>query len=206
MNEPLGDLFTGHERREMLRRFVSIHNDPQSSVELRYRLACHCRFWLHQATGIEPLVNYGTLLGAIRDRDLIPWDRDVDLVLHPQARAQVAEALRRRDYGGLDLIRVEEYLISFTAPYAPGEYVDVHPYYAFPAAPDVYQLLVTRNATCDVMRADMDSPATCTIRGETWACPARPEHYLELSYGAGWRDPVVWKREPLAWDVDKLYR
>jgi len=210
--ESLTQHFTPDRRRAMIRRFIEVHNAPPDGVSARHALACAVRDFLCDIIRSEPVLFFGTLLGCVRDSRLMEWDHDFDMVLPPRGRPWLAKALRSprkpwRQYG-LELVRVEEYVISFAdaTGLSPGEYCDVYPYCA-PPGESVYTFSPdTLHPQWDIARQDLDRPDSGRLLAIDWAIPRNATLYLERMYGADWQTP---KRTPpyrIDWDVETLYR
>ena len=164
----------------------------------------HARF---RARGIWHALIYGTLLGAVREGDLIPWDYDFDLLVRPD---QVDEILELNAEFARDKI-------VFERTFRDGEELAINPgglasfhtsalaiWFDGEKIGDLYIFSLFRDGI--LRRYDAASGAywcphssfphhfvemlgTATIRGRSYPIPRDAEKLLEGIYGADWRVP-----------------
>ncbi len=140
--------------------------------------------------GLQPFVCYGTLLGAVRDGDLIPHDDDADLGYlsrhgHPadvvRENLQLERVLRGRGYSVLRHSGGHLQLV-FADDGGPDHYIDV--FTAFTVG--------SRTHLCFQVGADgldLRTRSEVTLRGRRLPAPAAAEQLLAETYGPGWRTP-----------------
>lgn len=122
---------------------------------------------------------YGTLLGAVRERDFIDWDEDVDVFLLEEKRDDFLSSLWELRRNGLELVRVEGDLYSLMRN---EDYIDI---YVFRAAPD------GRVCNEDFVPSGYleNCQATTDFLGERYRVPNDIDSFLCYCYGKDWRTP-----------------
>jgi len=132
--------------------------------------------------GVRFYLGFGTLLGAVRDRDYIRGDADQDLIVLERDEDRLIEMLQYPYFSnsGLHLARCHgKWLISLTKD---NQYTDI---YIFRPDRDNYRC-------CDytIEKWRLDRPETINFKGHEFLIPAQPESYLERIYG-DWRTPAI---------------
>jgi hypothetical protein len=149
---------------------------------------------------------YGTLLGATRDGDIIPWDYDFDLFIKPQDIARIEAALSDAPAGltiapamldGASLAVNTDRLGAFWGAhfkcYKHGEAVG--DLYAFTLFED--GVLRRFDFATDAYWCPhssfphffVEQLSIATIRGRSYPAPQHAEMFLAGVYGADWRTP-----------------
>lgn len=136
-------------------------------------------------------LNFGTLLGAVREQDIIPWDEDVDLGVWEEDVSRILELEKVILSGGyrLKVNRLPSKRVCSITVY----YSHVN---------DLHMCLNTwaiqGDEACGVEWAGMRFPleslhklTTVVLHGKEYPCPAHPEIGLEGFYGADWKTPKV---------------
>jgi hypothetical protein len=146
---------------------------------------------LHEA-GVEAFPAYGTLLGAIREQDLIGHDNDVDLGYisrhrHPldviRESFRLQRRLREQGYA-VDRYSAAAFKVDVVEADGGVRGLDVFGGYFL----DGRLYLMGEIGT--PFEEDWIFPlGTCTLAGRTLPAPARPEKLLEATYGPGWKVP-----------------
>ncbi|MGY1663988.1 methyltransferase domain-containing protein [Geodermatophilus sp. SYSU D00705] len=166
---------------------------PAARRTLQDRLLDHLATVQHELEdlGLQPFVCYGTLLGAVRDADLIPHDDDADLgylsrLDNPadvvRENLELERALRQRGYSVTRHSGGHLQLTFGAGGGAPEFYIDV--FTAF--------VVDRRTYLCFQVGADDLELATrseVTLRGRRFPAPAAAEDLLAATYGPGWRTP-----------------
>ncbi|RBY77778.1 class I SAM-dependent methyltransferase [Geodermatophilus sp. TF02-6] len=141
--------------------------------------------------GLRPFVCYGTLLGAVREGDLIAHDDDADLGYlssheHPadvvRENLELERALRAR---GFPLVRHSAGHLQLVFDDGEGtqdHYIDV--FTAFVVEGRTYLCF---QVGCDDL--DLRSLSEVTVRGRRFPAPTAAEQLLAATYGPGWRTP-----------------
>lgn len=171
--------------------------------------------------GIDFWVEGGTLLGALRDKKLIPWDHDLDFGMKYESEAQMKDLIRK--------LRRHFYVSVRSFPRTPkiwhlGKYrvlkiyprkyiffkeslcLDLFVYYKG-TLPDqdelVYKYVVwDRNAFHRI--EFFDTLDTINFYGSKVPVPANPEKFIEVKYGENWRTPI--KEWNVALDDGSIYK
>ncbi|MEP9381759.1 class I SAM-dependent methyltransferase [Nocardioides sp. KR10-350] len=151
---------------------------------------------LREFAGVEAYLNYGALLGAVREGRMLAHDSDTDvcyLSRHSSPADVITESyavervMRER---GWSLLRMSGGDIKLLLPLSDGRVCHIDVFVAF-FAPTVgagpfFQL---GNRSGDLAREAIVPVSTITLHGYEFPAPADPEAMLAFVYGPHWRVP-----------------
>ena len=131
--------------------------------------------------GLKIRPAYGTLLGIVRDSDIIDWDEDIDLFILSEEKQTLFEAFYDLIKIGFEILREEhgEHLYSIRKN---GEYIDF--YIMDSISPEIrtaYDGFALEKHLLDVEPVD--------FKGVDVYLPIDSDEYLTLQYG-DWRTPL----------------
>ena len=133
--------------------------------------------------GVDFLLFYGTLLGALREKDFIAHDEDIDLAMPKERMDDFLSLLFSLREEGFEVVRYERR--GFMSIMRKGEYIDFYFFHPYP-----------EHAGLDCCAREIvpskyiRSTSTIEFLGRSFTVPAEGEGFLEFYYGAGWRTPV----------------
>ena len=141
---------------------------------------------LTEGCGLEAYLNYGALLGAVRDGAMIAHDSDTDVcyLSHDASPAdlilesyRIERELRRR---GWTLLRMSGGDIKLLLSLSDGRQCHIDVFVAFRVAGTFYQL---GNRSGQLPESAILPLSTIELHGFTFPAPAHPEQMLAFVYG-----------------------
>lgn len=147
---------------------------------------------LREGCGVQAYLNYGALLGAVRDGAMIAHDSDTDLCYVSETESPadlIAESYRieremlRR---GWKLLRMSGGDVKLLLPLSDGRQCHIDVFVAFWRDGVFYQL---GNRSGDLPREAVLPLRPFELHGYEFPGPADPEAMLAFLYGPGWRVP-----------------
>lgn len=145
------------------------------------QIFCH----IIEQTDIKYGLFWGTLLGAIRERNFILHDYDTDIFILHEEKEKFLKLLFQFQKEGLELIRVENDLISLMRK---NEYIDI---YIFKSKKKfgIVRLRVFGNQF-EIAPEYLESPKRYMFLGLNVYIPNNPEKLLRKMYGRNWKIPI----------------
>jgi hypothetical protein len=131
--------------------------------------------------GVRPFLISGTLLGYVRERDFIPWDKDVDLGIFSES-LPTAELEAAVETWPRFTVKRLDWTNRLRIDHDNGVKIDLFPHY--PDGPD----RVWHDGTATRWWNTPFGLETVTFLGIEQAVPDDPERYLDENYG-DWRTP-----------------
>lgn len=163
---------------------------------LRYMYKTVCRIF--NQYDVPHFTACGTLLGIIRDGDLLPWDSDVDMIIDGESSANVFRLLKTHLPSDLNVVTYNHNIAVFDQfnlhldIYAYKPYDNEYGPYHFQSywLARLYMWIKAKHANYTY---PMD--AIHPIRKIKWediiiSIPHDPERMLEHEYGKTWRTPI----------------
>jgi len=123
---------------------------------------------------------YGTLLGAIREKDLIAHDEDIDVFIFNEDRDDFLSLLFILREDGFEVARYEKDLLSVIRD---DDYIDI---YFFRKSFFNRRICAEDSISCVIM-GNYDN--TINFLGENFITVKEPIKFLEKCYGKDWRIP-----------------
>jgi len=147
---------------------------------------------LREVCGLDGFLSYGCLLGAVRDGHMIGHDSDADVSYlsrwtHPydiarESRA-AARAMRLR---GWQVVRMSAANFKVWVPTPDGRRVGIDVFGGFYIGDHFY---LTASLRGHLDRSAMLPLGSVVLEGRVLPAPAKPDEFLALTYGPGWRVP-----------------
>jgi hypothetical protein len=124
---------------------------------------------------------FGTLLGAIREKDFIKHDEDTDIFVLDEDREKVFSALFDFEEVGLKVIRYQDKgeIISFMRG---DDYIDIY----------FYKKSLNQRVTVDngIDGKYLESVEMIDFLGTQFPVPNHPKEVVEILYGENWHIPL----------------
>lgn len=136
------------------------------------------------SVNLDFIVLFGTLLGAVRDKDFIGYDTDTDLGIFSGEEGKLMKAKDMLISNGFSLIRTSK-LNSVISFMRKDEYIDV-------LVLSVSRNLFKKSYVSEDGKIDFNllSPlSTIDFLGEKFYAPNDPIKFFIKSYGGGWMHP-----------------
>lgn len=131
----------------------------------------------------------GTLLGAIRENDLIKYDEDTDVYLLDEERDKFFRLLDVFKKHGFELVRWEDDgLLSLMRK---DEYIDVY-FFRKRKKLGLINLRVLNNEF-EYPAKNLENPVRREFLGMNFPVPGKPEKIVRKIYGSDWRIPRIHK-------------
>ncbi|MDQ6527008.1 class I SAM-dependent methyltransferase [Nocardioides sp. LHD-245] len=147
---------------------------------------------LREHAGVAAYLNYGALLGAVREGRMLAHDSDTDLCYlsaHGSPADIVTESYRitRAMRGrGWRVLRMSGGDVKLLLPLSDGRACHIDVFAAFHVGDTFFQL---GNRSGDLPRSAIEPFSTITLHGHEFPAPRDPEAMLAFLYGPHWRTP-----------------
>ncbi len=152
---------------------------------------------LLEQRGIHYHLAFGTLLGAIRDRDFIKKDLDVDL--YSREEEKIFDSLQHLRDNGVELIRyVKHGLFSFHLTGDMNGYIDI---YLLSSQRNPWGLYCYRINTVYNPKWLLSGEEEIEFLGRKFLCAKKPTRLLKFWYGSTWNVPIGKFEKTYTYDV-----
>ncbi|NQV14047.1 LicD family protein [bacterium] len=214
--------FIKNYTRELLAGFYQKHEISfDSESEKKAVRFMHDSVAVMNEAGINFWIEGGTLLGALRDQKLIPWDHDLDFGMIYKSEAQMKTLIRRlkrhfhvsvRTFPKTEKIwQLGNYRVLKIFPrknLLPRKALclDLFVYYEgrLPDTDELVYKYVVWDRNAFHRKEFFDTTEDLTFYGATVPVPSNPEKFIEVKYGKDWRTPV--KEWNVALDDGSIYQ
>lgn len=139
--------------------------------------------------GLSPVLAYGTLLGAVRDKCFIPHDDDVDLLYQVNAVDRTSAELamvpvfQKFEEMGFDIVRFPGTLNVHVVDKKAGVSVDIFPCWDVNGETSLH---MERMKIRSIPTSLLYPSTTLEFYDQTFPVPADPQGFLQERYGDGW--------------------
>lgn len=145
-----------------------------------------------KAHGLDYVLCWGTLLGALRNQDIIPWTTDIDFCLTNKSYFKVKEG--NRSYLHTDLavnpdVSNGDHLLRVCGNFSDGELHEFSSDNRSFVFADLYNADKYTYLSAEQRQIINGPKKMVTIRGRDFPAPAQAEQFLDIAYGSGWRTP-----------------
>lgn len=138
--------------------------------------------------GLDWCISCGVLLGAVREGKFIPWDFDIDILLHRKHIAEFPRIIKcLRKHG----CKANQHTLPDSQKKIKGLQTFIQIYYR--AIPGHIMLRTPRN----FKGTGYFNFGKVMLHGVEFPCPGNVEQFLKEMYGADWRTPKPgkgWRR------------
>ena len=208
--------------KELMGSFYQNYNVSfDSESEKRAVDFMHKNVAVMQEAGIVFWVEGGTLLGALRDQKLIPWDHDLDFGMRFQSKQQMKQLIRKlrrhfyvsvKGFPKTDKIwNLGDYRVLKIYPrkllfLREDLCLDLFVYYEghIPEQDETVYKYVVWNRNAYHRKVFFDQPEFIEFYGKDIPVPANPEDFIAVKYGQDWRTPK--KEWNVALDDGSIYK
>lgn len=164
---------------------LDIHDLPQMKKEDALSLLNKLQKFSKE-NGIDVYLAFGTLLGAVREKDFIKGDLDIDVYIKDEKK--FFEILPYLKDQGIELIRYQKHkAFSLRDKNCPGAYIDV---FILGPTKSIWGIYCYRIADYVSPKRIFKDDGEIVFHGNVYKCPKDPVKALEFWYGKTWNIPL----------------
>lgn len=161
------------------------YENTQPMLREEGRLLLHKVKELFDNKGVEFYLAFGTLLGAVRNKDIIPGDEDIDVFVDDENK--FIKIIPYLAENGVLLVRHKAKTV-YSFRMNKNCYIDVYILSKLPIT-NIWSTYCVKLDTYVTPKKYFKGYETIEFLGATFKCPKNPERLLEFWYGKDWRTP-----------------